>query len=159
MRVHRILALAAVVIGSVGIAMGQTPPTSHAIEVNNATLHVGYQGASLAYGTFTLSNYNSSDVLLRGVSSPACQSVISNRNSQVALQSIHAVEDIFQRMAVPHDGTLVFPMGGYHLICQGFKADFQPGGDVPFTFHFQDVGDVTASFAMLPSIPEQHEQP
>ncbi|MUH02726.1 copper chaperone PCu(A)C [Bombella sp. ESL0387] len=136
------------------------PPLSlKSITINDAALHTRYREAPFAFGTFSLSNHGVTDMLLRGITSPGCNSVTSNRNSQVAIQSPRQTYDIFQRMAVPHEGTLVFPTSGYHLICHGLKVPYQAGSKLDFTFHFQDVGDVTASFVMQPIVEEKHVGP
>ncbi|MBA5724964.1 copper chaperone PCu(A)C [Bombella favorum] len=136
------------------------PPVSiKSITISDTALHTRYKEAPFIFGTFSLTNHGVTDMLLRGIISSSCNSVTSNRSSQVAIQSPRQTYDIFQRMAVPHEGTLVFPISGYHLICHGLKVPYQPGNKLDFTFHFQDVGDVTASFTMQPIVEEKHVGP
>lgn len=142
------------------MASDSTPiPSLKNISIDKAALHTRYKDAPFAFGTFALTNHGTTDFLLRGITSPDCQSVTSNRNSQVAIQSPSHTYDIFQRMAVPHEGTLFFPTSGYHLICHGLKVPYQPGHKMNFTFHFQGAGDVTAPFTMQPIIEEKHVGP
>ena len=153
-----------VLLASLGMgtamAADSTPTSSlRNISIDETALHTRYKDAPFAFGTFALTNHGKTDLLLRGITSPGCQSVTSNRNSQVAIQSPSQTYDIFQRMAVPHEGTLFFPTSGYHLICHGLKVPYQPGNKIDFVFHFQNVGDVTVPFPMQPIVEEKHVGP
>ncbi|MCT6855812.1 MAG: copper chaperone PCu(A)C, partial [Bombella apis] len=144
------------------IAMAANTPTAPSVKditVSDTALHTRYKEAPFAFGTFTLTNHSTTDLLLRGISSPSCNSVTSNRNSQVAIQSPNDMDDMFQHMAIPRESTLVFPTSEYHLICHGLKVPYQPGNALSFTFHFQNVGDVTASFTMQPIVEERNVGP
>ncbi|MCX5614139.1 copper chaperone PCu(A)C [Bombella saccharophila] len=141
------------------VAANITLPSAKDITVTDTALHTRYKEAPFAFGTFTLTNHSKIDLLLRGISSPGCETVTSNRNSQVAIQSPNDMDDMFQHMAIPHESTLVFPTSEYHLICHGLKVPYQPGQSLDFTFHFQNVGNVTAAFKMQPIVEEKNVGP
>lgn len=161
MRIHLAMTVFLAGLGAeAALATENTAPASlKNISIDNTALHTRYKEAPFAFGTFALTNHGTTDFLLRGITSPGCQSVTSNRNSQVAIQSPSQTYDIFQRMAVPHEGTLFFPTSGYHLICHGLKVTYQPGHTLDFVFHFQNVGDVTVPFRMQPIVEEKHVGP
>lgn len=153
------MAMLASLATGTALAADNTAPSIKDISITDTALRTRYKDAPFAFGTFALTNQGQTDLLLQGISSPGCASVTSNRNSQVAIQSPRETYNIFQRMAVPHEGTLYFPTTGYHLICHGLKVPFKPGNKMDFIFHFQNIGDVTASFTMQPIVEEPHVGP
>lgn len=82
---------------------------------------------------FTIRNDGANAHLITDVRSPACHTLVGHHSDQ---ESTAGTLSLFTHLSLPAHTTLVFPQGGYHLLCLDMEGSVQPGQDVPFTFTF-----------------------
>lgn len=137
------LALASAVTPVAAEPAGQS--TAH-IVISGGTLLPLPSNSSRAAGFFTLTNNDSTDHLLKGITSPFCASIMAHHTKQ---EQTVATNDLFTHLALQHNSTMVFPRDGYHLVCLGLHQPLRAGDKVPFTFLFLDSPDVTVNFTTV----------
>ncbi|MDG6095538.1 copper chaperone PCu(A)C [Acetobacter sp. AN02] len=91
---------------------------------------------------FTISNSAETPHLLSGVTSPSCKSTGGYHTDQHLTEQLKA---LFTHLALPATSTLVFPPGGYHLVCVDPDPSLKTGQMVSFTFHFMGGTEKTES--------------
>ncbi|GBQ32214.1 copper chaperone PCu(A)C [Gluconacetobacter sacchari] len=114
------------------------------IEIRDASLQILRPERRIAAGYFTIENRGESVHLLAGVSSPACPRLFAHHTEQ---ESTGETAALFSHLALPAQTTLVFPPGGYHLICADYGDGVRPGQQVTITFHF--LGGATRNVPFL----------
>lgn len=82
---------------------------------------------------FTIANNGGNAHLMTDVRSSACRTLVGHHSDQ---ESTPGTLSLFTHLSLPAHTTLVFPRGGYHLLCLDPDASIQPGQDVTFTFSF-----------------------
>ena len=96
-----------------------------------------------AGGYFILRNLGVPQVVLTGVSSPACGMLMLHKSG--TMNGMAGMSDV-TNIPVPPDATLKFAPGGYHLMCMNPTAAMKPGAKVPVTLQFAGGASVTATF-------------
>lgn len=82
---------------------------------------------------FTIRNDGATAHLITNVSSPACRTLVGNHSEQ---ESSLGTVALFTHLSLPAHTTLVFPHGGYHLLCLDMENSVQAGQTVSLTFTF-----------------------
>lgn len=82
---------------------------------------------------FTIRNDGANAHLITDVRSSACRTLVGHHSDQ---ESTPGTLSLFTHLSLPARTTLVFPYGGYHLLCLDPDSSLQPGQDVSFTFSF-----------------------
>lgn len=96
-------------------------------------------------GYFTLHNDTGRDMVLTGVESPACGSLMLHQSENTGgMSSMHHVDEV----DVPAGGGVAFAPGGYHLMCMRATSAVTPGSQIPVTLLFKDGSKLTASFSV-----------
>jgi periplasmic copper chaperone A len=96
-------------------------------------------------GYFTLHNETNAPVVLTGVESPACGSVMLHKSeSQGGMSAMRPVSEV----EVAPGGQVQFAPGGYHLMCMKASTALKPGATVPMTLIFKGGAKLTANFAV-----------
>ena len=96
-----------------------------------------------AGGYVTLTNSGPHAIVLTGVSSPACGSLMFHRTeSQGGTDRMIVVP----RIRIPAGGTFRFAPGGYHIMCM--SPHMHPGQTVPVTFRLANGTPLTVRFAV-----------
>ncbi|AOX16979.1 copper chaperone PCu(A)C [Kozakia baliensis] len=99
---------------------------------------------------FTITNNSRDAHLITGVSSPDCRSIVAHHSEQ---ESTSHTADLLSHFALPPKIPLVFPVGGYHLVCQGMSSDVAVGTKVPLTFTFLGGTSLTVQFEVRQTPP------
>ncbi|MBB2155889.1 copper chaperone PCu(A)C [Gluconacetobacter diazotrophicus] len=118
------------------------------IDIRAAWMQVIRPDHRIAAGYFTIENRGRNVHLLDGVSSPACHDMFAHHTEQ---ESTQETATLFSHLALPAQTILVFPPGGYHLVCVGYDDSVQPGRRVPVTFHFMGGTTRTIQFDVRPA--------
>lgn len=103
------------------------------IVITDATMEVVSSAAHVAAVYFTLQNKGDTTYLITGVTSDICPKIVGHHSDQ---ESTPGTLDLFTHLSVPAHTTLVFPHGGYHLLCLNMTSDPHDGQAIPFTFTF-----------------------
>ncbi|GBQ26699.1 copper chaperone PCu(A)C [Gluconacetobacter azotocaptans] len=118
------------------------------IEVRDAWLQIIRPERQIAGGYFTIENRGTDAHMLTGVTATACRDMFAHHTEQ---ESTSETATLFTHMALPAQTTLVFPPGGYHLICRGYDGTLQPGRSIPVIFHFLGGTTRTVAFEVRPA--------
>jgi periplasmic copper chaperone A len=121
---------------------------SHDIDIRDAWMQVIRPDRKIAAGYFTIENRSHDVHLLDAVSSPACPDLFAHHAEQESTQETAA---LFTHLALPAQTILIFPPGGYHLVCTGYDASLQAGHQIPVTFHFMGGTSRTVLFDVRPA--------
>lgn len=105
------------------------------ILITDASMEVVNATAGVAAVYFTIQNKGDTTYLATGVTSAACPKLFGHHSDQ---ESTQGTLNLFTHLSVPAHTTLVFPHGGYHLLCLNMASDLREGQAVPFTFTFMD---------------------
>ncbi|MCX2560440.1 copper chaperone PCu(A)C [Acetobacter farinalis] len=100
------------------------------ITITNASMQFIHGEGRMAAVYFTIKNDGENAHLITDVQSPACHTLVGHHSDQEGLPGL------FTHLALPAHTTLVFPRGGYYLLCLDTNAADQPEQRVPFTFTF-----------------------
>lgn len=103
------------------------------ITITDVSMQVLNPAAHVAAVYFTLRNTGDITYLVTGVTSDACPKLLGHHSDQ---ESTSGTLNLFTHLSVPAHSTLVFPHGGYHLLCLDMTPDLHEGQSVPFTFTF-----------------------
>lgn len=116
------------------------------IKISNTSLeHVEYNQKIYGLGYFTISNTSDIDHLITSVTSPQCNKVTAYHTDQ---ESNIETANLFSHMALPAHSVIVFPPGGYHLVCIGPKSDLPRGESIEFIFSFLDHSPINTQFVV-----------
>ncbi|WP_077805924.1 copper chaperone PCu(A)C [Neoasaia chiangmaiensis] len=115
---------------------------AHDISVSG-WIRYGQHRHDIGAAFFTITNNGHENHLLTNVSTPACGSLVIRHTDQEANSQ---TDVLFTHLALPHQVTMVFPEGGYHLVCREIKQDMQVGDKTPFTFYFLGGSSTTVQF-------------
>lgn len=96
------------------------------MEMVNASAHI-------AAIYFTLQNTGENTYLVTNVSSTICPKLVGHHSDQ---ESTPGTLNLFTHLSVPAHTNLVFPPGGYHLLCLDMAPEGEGQQDVPVTFTF-----------------------
>ncbi|GBQ82907.1 hypothetical protein AA13595_1042 [Gluconacetobacter johannae DSM 13595] len=118
------------------------------IEIRDAWIQIIRPERQIAGGYFTIENRGVDVHLLTGVTATACRDLFAHHTEQ---ESTSETATLFTHMALPAQTTLVFPPGGYHLVCRGYDATVQPGRSIPVVFHFLGGTTRTVAFDVRPA--------
>ncbi|GBQ15217.1 copper chaperone PCu(A)C [Swaminathania salitolerans] len=99
----------------------------------------------LAAAYFTIRNTSSEPHLISGVSSTDCTDIDAYHSEQ---EMNERTASLFSHFTIPGNMTMVFPEGGYHLICKDFPDSVKPGDSVPITFSFLGGSRKTVTFKL-----------
>jgi len=121
-----------------GIATGD-------IHFTNARGHVSGENHSNAVLYFSVENTSDTVHLINHVSSPSCGAIDA---SSAMEQPGNPDSALFTHLALPAKTTLVFPPGGFHLLCRGLAADH--GSALTVTFGFLQGGTEQLTFNLTP---------
>ncbi|MBB2202404.1 copper chaperone PCu(A)C [Gluconacetobacter tumulisoli] len=127
------------------------PGQTHAagdINIRDAWMQIIRPERRIAGAYFTIENRGTDTHMLTGVTATACQNLFAHHTEQ---ESTPETAELFTRLALPAQTILVFPPGGYHLICQGYDGTVQPGRSIPVTFHFLGGTTRTVAFEIRPT--------
>ena len=102
-----------------------------------------YPGLAAAY--FTIVNKGHEAHLISGVTSPDCQAIEAFHSEQEVTRH---TASLFSHFTIPAEMTMVFPVGGYHLICRNFPDTIKTGDSVPLTFKFLGGTSSTVNFVL-----------
>ncbi|WP_342628763.1 copper chaperone PCu(A)C [Nguyenibacter vanlangensis] len=134
---------------------GQPPPgqadAGADIDIRDSWMQILQPDRRIATGYFTIENRGKDAHLLNGVTAPACHALYAHHTEQ---ESTGETAALFDHLALPAQTVLVFPPGGYHLICSGYDDSVQPGRRIPVTFHFLGGTTRTVPFDIRPN-PDQ----
>nr|WP_243429669.1 copper chaperone PCu(A)C [Acetobacter sacchari] len=93
---------------------------------------------------FTIENRADATYLVQGVSSPSCAQLYGYHSDQ---EISSATRNLFSHLALPENQTLVFPPGGYHLMCdEAPGVTVADGSTVSVTFTFLGGVHKTVNF-------------
>ncbi|WP_051292276.1 copper chaperone PCu(A)C [Acetobacter nitrogenifigens] len=93
---------------------------------------------------FTIENRADATYLVQGVSSPSCAQLYGYHSDQ---EISSATRNLFSHLALPENQTLVFPPGGYHLMCdEAPGVTVADGSTVSVTFTFLGGAHKTVNF-------------
>lgn len=96
-------------------------------------------------GYFTLRNDGGKDMVLTGVSAPACGSLMLHKSEMTGgMSAMRHVDEV----DVPAGGSIAFAPGGYHLMCMNATSAIKPGATVPVTLMFKDGSKLTTPFSV-----------
>jgi len=102
-----------------------------------------YPGLAAAY--FTIVNKSHEAHLISGVTSPDCADIDAFHSEQEVTSH---TASLFSHFTIPGDMTMVFPEGGYHLICRNFPDTIKAGDTVPMTFKYLGGSSTTVNFKL-----------
>ncbi|WP_158625386.1 MULTISPECIES: copper chaperone PCu(A)C [unclassified Asaia] len=102
-----------------------------------------FPGLAAAY--FTIVNKGHEAHLISGVSSPDCSAIEAFHSEQEVTSH---TANLFSHFTIPAEMTMVFPEGGYHLICRDFPDGPKPGQSIPLTFNFLGGTSATVTFLL-----------
>ncbi|WP_162922244.1 copper chaperone PCu(A)C [Asaia bogorensis] len=102
-----------------------------------------YPGLAAAY--FTVVNKGHEAHLISGVTSPDCAAIEAFHSEQEVTSH---TANLFSHFTIPAEMTMVFPEGGYHLICRNFPDTIKTGETVPLTFKFLGGTSTTVNFML-----------
>lgn len=102
-----------------------------------------YPGLAAAY--FTIVNKGHEAHLISGVTSPDCTDIEAFHSEQEVTSH---TASLFSHFTIPAEMTMVFPEGGYHLICRNFPDSVKVGDTVPLTFKYLGGSTTTANFKL-----------
>lgn len=112
--------------------------------------HVG-QGNSHVAAYFAVENTADSPHLIDGVSSPSCSAMYGYHSD---LEVSHLTRSLFTHLTVPANQILVFPPGGYHLVCTVADGKTVNVGDVvEVHFHFLGGSSKAVQFTVREAKP------
>ncbi|MBB2168559.1 copper chaperone PCu(A)C [Gluconacetobacter aggeris] len=126
------------------------------IDIRDTSIQILRPERRIAAGYFTIENRGSAVHLLAGVSSPACRNLVAHHTEQ---ESTGETASLFTHLALPPETTLVFPPGGYHLICAGYDDSVRPGQQITITFHFLGGATRSVPFAVHPAANTEETTP
>ncbi|MBS0985150.1 copper chaperone PCu(A)C [Acetobacter thailandicus] len=92
---------------------------------------VGNPPAGVIY--FTIQNTGDAAHLVTNVTSPACARLIGHHSDQ---ESTPGTINLFHNLSLPAHSSLVFPVGGYHLVCLDMPEKFLSAQNISLTFSF-----------------------
>lgn len=93
---------------------------------------------------FTIENRADATYLVQGVSSPSCAQLYGYHSDQ---EISSTTRNLFSHLALPENQTLVFPPGGYHLVCdEAPGVTVADGSTVSVTFTFLGGAHKTVNF-------------
>lgn len=118
------------------------------IDIRDAWIQILRPERRIAAGYFTIENRGRSVHLLAGASSPACRTLVAHHTEQ---ESTSETASLFTHLALPAQTTLIFPPGGYHLICVGYDDSVRPGQQITITFRFMGGATRNVPFTVRPS--------
>ncbi|MBB2204401.1 copper chaperone PCu(A)C [Gluconacetobacter takamatsuzukensis] len=121
---------------------------SQDIDIRDTSIQILRPDRRIAAGYFTIENRGKSVHLLAGVSSPACPRLFAHHTEQ---ESTGETANLFMHLALPAQTTLVFPPGGYHLICSGYDDNLRPGQQIVVTFRFMGGATRSVPFVVHPT--------
>ncbi len=106
-----------------------------ALSVDGVEIQIAPVGAVAASGYFVLRNAGESADTLDRVTTPAADSVtlhesMDHGDGQVMMMPLTWI-------AVPAGDSVVFAIGGHHLMLEHFPTPLAVGADVVLTFHFR----------------------
>ncbi len=106
-----------------------------ALSVDGVEIQIAPVGAVAASGYFVLRNAGESADTLDRVTTPAADSVtlhesMDHGDGQVMMMPLTWI-------AVPAGDSVVFAMGGHHLMLEHFPTPLAVGAEVVLTFHFR----------------------
>ncbi|MFW7266895.1 copper chaperone PCu(A)C [Gluconacetobacter sp. Hr-1-5] len=130
--------------------------TGQDIDIRDTSIQILRPDRRIAAGYFTIENRGKSVHLLAGVSSPACQKLFAHHTEQ---ESTSDTATLFAHLALPAETTLVFPPGGYHLICTGYDDSLRPGQQITITFRFMGGATRSVPFVVQPSANTEETTP
>lgn len=79
------------------------------------------------------------------MTSPDCTAIEAFHSEQEVTKH---TANLFSHFTIPGDMTMVFPEGGYHLICRNFPDTVQLGQTVPLTFKYLGGSSSTVNFTL-----------
>nr|WP_298794953.1 copper chaperone PCu(A)C [uncultured Acetobacter sp.] len=103
------------------------------ITITDASMQLIQGEGHIASVYFTIRNDGANAHLITDVRSTACRTLVGHHSDQ---ESTPGTLTLFTHLSVPAHTTLVFPRGGYHLLCLDIGAAIHPGQSIPFTFTF-----------------------
>lgn len=130
--------------------------TGQDIVIRDASIQILRPKRRIAAGYFTIENRGKSVHLLAGVSSTACHNLFAHHTEQ---ESTSDTATLFSHLALPAETTLVFPPGGYHLICTGYDDSLHPGQQITITFHFMGGATRNVPFTVQPPANTEETTP
>ncbi|HET7335252.1 MAG TPA: copper chaperone PCu(A)C [Rhizomicrobium sp.] len=99
-----------------------------------------------AGGYFVLHNSGNKDIVLTGVSSPACGSAMLHQSkNESGMQHMLHVD----KLTVRAHGKITFAPGGYHVMCMKPTDAMKPGRKVVVTFEFSDGTKAAVPFRVF----------
>ncbi|NHN85677.1 copper chaperone PCu(A)C [Acetobacter musti] len=120
--------------GAVGASVPGQENAAGDIAVHDAWMqHVG-AGADLVAAYFSVENTSDAAHLIDRITSPSCEGMFGYHTD---LEVSTLTRDLFTHLTVPPKETLVFPPGGYHLVCHVAPGvTVSQGSTVNVEFHF-----------------------
>lgn len=123
------------------------PGQEHAaddVTIKNAWMqHVGRNQQHVA-AYFQIENETGTSYLIDGISSPSCSAMFGYHSD---LEVGTLTRQLFTHLTVPEKQMLVFPPGGYHLVCTVADGKtIEQGMQIPVQFHFLGGSSKTVSF-------------
>ncbi|MDN7351005.1 copper chaperone PCu(A)C [Acetobacter senegalensis] len=103
------------------------------IEITNVSMQLVRPAGHVYALYFTLTNKGENAHLVTNVSSASCRTLVGHHSDQ---ESTSGTLSLFTHLSLPANTTLVFPHGGYHLLCLDPEPALKSGQNVTFTFSF-----------------------
>jgi copper(I)-binding protein len=105
--------------------------------------HVG-AGQHYVAAYFELENSSDTSYLIDRISSPSCSTMFGYHSD---LEVGTLTRQLFTHLTLPAKQMLVFPPGGYHLVCKVAEGKaVEQGMTIPVQFHFLGGSEKTVSF-------------
>ncbi|WP_061489148.1 copper chaperone PCu(A)C [Acetobacter tropicalis] len=103
------------------------------IEIKDVSMQLVRPAGHVYAVYFTLTNKGENAHLVTNVSSASCRTLVGHHSDQ---ESTTGTLNLFTHLSLPANTTLVFPHGGYHLLCLDPDPALKPGQEATFTFSF-----------------------
>ncbi|MGV4878139.1 copper chaperone PCu(A)C [Acetobacter indonesiensis] len=120
------------------------------IQITDTSMGLVRNAGRISVVYFTLRNNGENAHLVTSVSSPSCRTLVGHHSDQ---ESTEGTLNLFTHLSLPAKTTLVFPHGGYHLLCLDTDSNLAPGKAATFTFSFLGGSSKTVSIPMGNSQP------
>lgn len=99
-----------------------------------------------AAGYFNITNYDSEPLVLTGVQSFDCRSVMMHKSS--TLGGMARMEDV-SSVTIARGQRIAFAPGGYHLMCMNPSPRLRVGGTAKFTLKFGNGQTTDVTFYVV----------
>jgi copper(I)-binding protein len=133
--------MAAVLTAACLVTGAQAASKYFTVSLTNPTFRV-IPGVPAA-GYFTIHNHTNVPIVLMGVRSPGCRSIMLHKSSDMGGMSRM---DMVSSVTIASEQRLSFETGGYHLMCMNPSPSMLTDKTVPVTLQFDGNHSLTTNF-------------